>query len=161
MMERHATAVWNGDLHHGGGSISVESGRLDEAQYSAKSRFEDEKGTNPEELLAAAHAGCFAMQLSHLLALNGTPAEELHAKSTITMGKDGAGFAVQSSALVLTGRHTQTLPVAIPSLITPIGTSWGQVAAVGTVTILPVLIIAFIVQKHIVAGMTGGAVSAE
>ena len=103
-MERHATAVWNGDLHHGGGSISVESGRLDEAHYSAKSRFEDEKGTNPEELLAAAHAGCFAMQLSHLLALNGTPAEELHAKSTITMGKDGAGFAVQSSALVLTGK---------------------------------------------------------
>ncbi|MFV0373614.1 carbohydrate ABC transporter permease [Microbacterium sp.] len=64
-------------------------------------------------------------------------------------------------ALVLTGRHTQTLPVAIPSLITPIGTSWGQVAAVGTVTILPVLIIAFVVQKHIVAGMTGGAISAE
>lgn len=64
-------------------------------------------------------------------------------------------------ALVLTGRHTQTLPVAIPSLITPIGTSWGQVAAVGTVTILPVLIIAFIVQKHIVSGMTGGAISAE
>lgn len=64
-------------------------------------------------------------------------------------------------ALVLTGRHTETLPVAIPSLITPIGTSWGQVAAVGTVTILPVLIVAFIVQKHIVAGMTGGAISAE
>ncbi|WP_136056136.1 carbohydrate ABC transporter permease [Microbacterium sp. K24] len=64
-------------------------------------------------------------------------------------------------ALVLTGRNTETLPVAIPGLITPIGTSWGQVAAVGTVTILPVLIIAFIVQKHIVAGMTGGAVSAE
>jgi osmotically inducible protein OsmC len=104
MMERHATAVWNGDLHHGGGSISVESGRLDQEHYSAKSRFEDENGTNPEELLAAAHAGCFAMQLSHLLALNGTPAEELHAKSTITMGKDGGGFAVQSSALVLTGK---------------------------------------------------------
>lgn len=64
-------------------------------------------------------------------------------------------------ALVLTGRYTQTLPVAIPSLITPIGTSWGQVAAVGTVTILPVLITAFIVQKHIVTGMTGGAISAE
>lgn len=64
-------------------------------------------------------------------------------------------------ALVLTGRHTETLPVAIPSLITPIGTSWGQVAAVGTVTILPVLIVAFIVQKHIVTGMTGGAISAE
>ena len=64
-------------------------------------------------------------------------------------------------ALVLTGRHTETLPVAIPSLITPIGTSWGQVAAVGTVTILPVLIVAFIVQKHIGTGMTGGAISAE
>lgn len=64
-------------------------------------------------------------------------------------------------ALVLTGRDTQTLPVAIPSLITPIGTSWGQVAAVGTVTILPVMIVAFLVQKHIVAGMTGGAISAE
>ncbi|KIP53424.1 hypothetical protein SD72_03010 [Leucobacter komagatae] len=64
-------------------------------------------------------------------------------------------------ALVLTGRHTQTLPVAIPSLITPMGTSWGQVAAVGTITILPVIIIAFLVQKHIVSGMTGGAVSAE
>ena len=103
-MERHATAVWNGDLREGGGSISIESGNLYQAQYSAGTRFADEEGTNPEELLAAAHAGCFAMQLSHLLALNGTPAEELHAKSTITMGKDGAGFAVQSSALVLTGR---------------------------------------------------------
>lgn len=64
-------------------------------------------------------------------------------------------------ALVLTGRHTETLPVAIPGLITPVGTSWGQVAAVGTVTILPVLIVAFLVQKHIVSGMTGGAISAE
>lgn len=64
-------------------------------------------------------------------------------------------------ALVLTGRNTQTLPVAIPSLITPIGTSWGQIAAVGTVTVMPVLIVAFIVQKHIVAGMTGGAIAAE
>lgn len=64
-------------------------------------------------------------------------------------------------ALVLTGRDTETLPVAIPSLITPIGTSWGQISAVGTVTIMPVLIVAFVVQKHIVAGMTGGAISAE
>lgn len=64
-------------------------------------------------------------------------------------------------ALVLTGRDTETLPVAIPSLITPIGTSWGEVSAVGTVTILPILIVSFLVQKHIVAGMTGGAISAE
>ena len=71
-MERHATAVWNGDLHHGGGSISVESGRLDEAHYSAKSRFEDEKGTNPEELLAAAHAGWIADLFGGLSTKDGT-----------------------------------------------------------------------------------------
>jgi multiple sugar transport system permease protein len=64
-------------------------------------------------------------------------------------------------ALVLTGRSTQTLPVAIPTLITPIGTSWGQIAAVGTVTVIPVAIFAFIVQKHIISGITGGAISAE
>ena len=63
-------------------------------------------------------------------------------------------------ALVLTGRSTQTLPVAIPTLITPIGTSWGQIAAVGTVTVIPVAIFAFIVQKHIISGITGGAMSA-
>ena len=103
-MERNATAIWNGDLQHGGGSISVESGMLEQERYSARSRFDDEAGTNPEELLAAAHAGCFTMQLSHLLALNGTPAEELNAKSTITMGKNSGGFAIQSSALVLTGK---------------------------------------------------------
>ena len=106
-MKRHATAIWHGALADGTGDITTQSGALDHHGYSFKARFQDESGksgTNPEELLAAAHAGCFAMQLSHLLALNGTPAEELHAKSTITMGKDGAGFAVQSSALVLTGK---------------------------------------------------------
>jgi multiple sugar transport system permease protein len=64
-------------------------------------------------------------------------------------------------ALVLTGRNTQTLPVAIPTLITPIGTSWGEIAAVGTVTVIPVALFAFIVQRHIISGITGGAISAE
>jgi multiple sugar transport system permease protein len=64
-------------------------------------------------------------------------------------------------ALVLTGRKTQTLPVAIPNLITPIGTSWGEIAAVGTVTVIPVAVFAFIVQRHIISGITGGAISAE
>ena len=64
-------------------------------------------------------------------------------------------------ALVLTGRDTQTLPVAIPSLMTPLGTYWGQIAAVGTVTVIPVMVFAFIVQRHIVAGLTGGALSRE
>lgn len=64
-------------------------------------------------------------------------------------------------ALVLTGRATQTLPVALPGLITPLGTFWGQIGAVGTVTIIPVAVFAFFVQKHMVAGLTGGAISAD
>lgn len=106
-MERHATAVWQGDLAEGGGSISVESGRLADESYSAKTRFENEDGqagTNPEELLAAAHAGCFAMQLSHFLAENGTPARELTATSVVKMAKTGRGFAIESSSLVLVGK---------------------------------------------------------
>lgn len=64
-------------------------------------------------------------------------------------------------ALILTGRQTATMPVAIPGLMTPLGTFWGQIAAVGTVTTLPVIIFALIVQKHIVQGMTGGAIQGE
>lgn len=64
-------------------------------------------------------------------------------------------------ALVLTGRNTQTLPVSLPGLITPLGTFWGQIGAVGTVTIIPVALFAFFVQKHIVSGLTGGALSAD
>jgi multiple sugar transport system permease protein len=64
-------------------------------------------------------------------------------------------------ALVLTGRDTATLPVAVPTLLTPIGTFWGQIAAVGTVTVLPIALFAFLVQKYIIAGMTGGALSSD
>lgn len=64
-------------------------------------------------------------------------------------------------ALILTGRDTATMPVALPSLLTPIGTFWGQIAAVATVTVVPVAIFAFLVQKHMVAGMTGGALAGE
>lgn len=64
-------------------------------------------------------------------------------------------------ALVLTGRDTATLPVAVPTLLTPIGTYWGQIAAVGTVTVLPIAVFAFLVQKYIITGMTGGALSSE
>lgn len=64
-------------------------------------------------------------------------------------------------ALVLTGRDTETLPVALPGLITPLGTFWGQIGAVGTVTVIPVAVFAFLVQRHIVTGMTGGAISAQ
>ena len=79
-MKRHATAHWSGNLADGKGSLTTQSGALTDHAYSFKARFEDESGTsgtNPEELLAAAHAGCFTMQLSHLLAENGTPAADL------------------------------------------------------------------------------------
>jgi osmotically inducible protein OsmC len=106
-MKRHATAVWHGNLADGKGSIDTQSGALKDHGYSFKARFEDESGkagTNPEELLAAAHAGCFAMQLSHFLAGNGTPAEKLSAKSVVAVEEVEGGFEIKSSALHLTGK---------------------------------------------------------
>ena len=103
-MKRHATAIWKGALADGTGAITTQSGALDNHGYSFKARFEDESGksgTNPEELLAAAHAGCFAMQLSHMLAENGTPADELNAKAVVAVEQEGGGFAIKSSALTL------------------------------------------------------------
>jgi osmotically inducible protein OsmC len=101
MMKRHATAIWQGDLQNGRGNLTTQSGVLNEKRYDFHGRFEDEggkSGTNPEELLAAAHAGCFAMQLSHFLAENGTPAEKLEATATVEV-KPGEG--IKGSALVL------------------------------------------------------------
>ena len=103
-MKRHATAVWNGALGTGKGHLTTQSGALSDHGYSFKARFEDESGksgTNPEELLAAAHAGCFAMQLSHFLAENGTPADELKARSVVSVEQVSAGFEVKSSAITL------------------------------------------------------------
>lgn len=105
-MKRHATAVWHGALRDGNGTLTTQSGALESRGYSFKARFEDESGkagTNPEELIAAAHAGCFAMQLSHLLAENGTPAETLEARAVVTLDQGEGGAAVKSSALTLVG----------------------------------------------------------
>ncbi len=105
-MKRHATAHWSGALADGKGTIDTQSGALSDHGYSFKARFEDEtgkSGTNPEELLAAAHAGCFAMQLSHFLAENGTPADKLDAKAVVTVEEVEGGFEIKSSALQLTG----------------------------------------------------------
>ena len=102
-MDRHATAVWKGNLKEGTGTIDTQSGVFSGQPYSFKGRFEDESGktgTNPEELIAAAHAGCFAMQLSHFLAENGTPAEKLDAKAAVTLVP---GTGITGSALTLTG----------------------------------------------------------
>jgi osmotically inducible protein OsmC len=106
-MHRHANAVWKGTLTEGSGTLDTQSGALANVPYSFKGRFQDESGqsgTNPEELIAAAHAGCFAMQLSHLLAENGTPAEKLDAKAVVTYGPAaGGGFEITESALTLAG----------------------------------------------------------
>lgn len=87
-MKRHATAVWQGSGKEGKGNLTSQTGVLDKTQYSFSSRFEDGKGTNPEELIAAAHAGCFAMKLSFVLGESNHKADELKAKCTITL-EDG------------------------------------------------------------------------
>lgn len=88
-MGRYATAIWNGTGKEGSGNITLQSGVLDHVQYSYKSRFEEGAGTNPEELVAAAHAGCFTMKVSFLLQAAGFTAEELETKCDITLA-DGA-----------------------------------------------------------------------
>lgn len=93
-MQRHASAIWNGDLKSGTGSISSESGVLEEQAYSFKTRFESEPGTNPEELIAAAHAGCFSMALSHELASAGLNPTSVATKATVTLDKVEGGFAI-------------------------------------------------------------------
>ncbi|MDB6167144.1 MAG: OsmC family protein [Verrucomicrobia bacterium] len=84
-MKRKASAVWNGNLANGNGTISTESGALTAAPYSFKTRFESARGTNPEELIAAAHAGCFTMALSLALQQAGFTAETLNTTATVTM----------------------------------------------------------------------------
>jgi osmotically inducible protein OsmC len=96
-MKRTATAVWNGSGKDGKGSLTTQSTTLNKTQYSYKSRFEDGVGTNPEELVAAAHAGCFAMKLSFVLQESGFTADSLDVTSTVTL-ENGA---VTGSDLVL------------------------------------------------------------
>ena len=103
-MKRTATAVWQGSLGDGKGTLDTQSGALSSHGYSFESRFQDESGkagTNPEELLAAAHAGCFAMQLAHMLAENGTPADKLEAKGTVSVEQEGEGFTIKASNIDL------------------------------------------------------------
>ena len=102
-MDRSANAVWSGNLREGKGTLDSQSGALKGQPYSFKMRFEDESGksgTNPEELIAAAHAGCFAMQFSHFLAENGTTAEKLDAKAVVTLIP---GKGITQSALTVIG----------------------------------------------------------
>jgi len=102
-MKRKASAVWNGSLKEGKGTVSTGSGHLDNAQYSFGTRFEDGKGTNPEELMAAAHAGCFSMALSAQLTNAGTPPERIDTTATVTFEKTEPGFTITSIHLQTVG----------------------------------------------------------
>lgn len=100
-MIRKATATWNGSGKEGKGRLDTGSGVLDQTPYGFNSRFEDGPGSNPEELLAAAHAGCFTMALAFQLEKAGFSATELHTESAVSLAKDGDGFRITRSALDL------------------------------------------------------------
>lgn len=99
-MKRQATAVWNGTIKEGSGNLSTQSTTLNKTQYSFKSRFEEGVGTNPEELLAAAHAGCFTMKLSAVLTEAGFNPTSLETTATVEL----LNGAITSSHLVVTGK---------------------------------------------------------
>lgn len=124
MAYRTADAEWKGNLTEGKGHIKVQSGTLD-APYDFRARTADGKGTNPEELIGAAHAGCFTMQLSALLGKEGFSATRLHTTAKVHLEKDGAGFAIPKIELETEGtvpgldaagfqKHAETAKVSCP-----------------------------------------------
>ena len=110
-MIRKASAVWNGSLKEGKGTISTDSKVLSNAQYSFSTRFENGIGTNPEELIAAAHAGCFSMALSAQLGGAGITPEAIETTASVTLEKTEAGFTITKSHLDVTA----TIPGADPA----------------------------------------------
>lgn len=102
MIDRKAHAVWQGNGKAGKGRITTGSGVLTDQPYGFNTRFEGAPGTNPEELIAAAHAGCFTMALAFQLQEAGLAATEMTTKAVVTLDKDGPGFKVTKSALTLT-----------------------------------------------------------
>jgi osmotically inducible protein OsmC len=103
-MIRKANAVWNGNGRDGTGKLTTASGLLSEANYGYRTRFENAAGTNPEELLAAAHAGCFSMALAFGLQGAGFTPEEIRAEAAVSLDPDGQGFKITRSALTLTAK---------------------------------------------------------
>ena len=93
-MNKFASAHWEGDIKKGKGTISTQSGALKEQPYGFNTRFEDEPGTNPEELIGAAHAGCFSMAFSLELGSAGYTADSIDTKAKVTLDKDGDGFSI-------------------------------------------------------------------
>lgn len=103
-MIKKASAIWNGSIKDGGGTISTDSGVLQEAPYGFAARFENGKGTNPEELIGAAHAGCFSMALSKMLGDAGLTPEKIETHAAVTLEKVGEGFEITSSHLEVNAR---------------------------------------------------------
>jgi len=103
-MKRKALAVWKGGLKDGKGTISTDSGVLSDTQYSFSTRFEQGVGTNPEELIAAAHAGCFSMALAAQLGDAGMTAESIRTTASMTLDKTEAGFAITAVHLEVTAK---------------------------------------------------------
>ena len=100
-MIRKAKARWQGTGRDGNGNLSTESGVLSGTPYSFKTRFESEKGTNPEELIAAAHAGCFTMALAFQLQAAGFAPTELDTEAAVSLDREGQGYKISRSALTL------------------------------------------------------------
>jgi osmotically inducible protein OsmC len=100
-MKKSGSAEWKGSIRDGGGTISTETGVLKNAPYGFKSRFENGPGTNPEELIAAAHASCFSMALSLMLGNNQLTPDYIRTKAEVTLDKAGEGFAITSSHLTV------------------------------------------------------------
>ena len=104
MLKREASAVWTGGLKDGGGRLTSPTGVLKDTPYSFTTRFEQEPGTNPEELVAAAHAGCFSMALSGALGEGGLKPERIETRATVTMEKLEAGWTLTKIHLDLTAK---------------------------------------------------------
>lgn len=111
-MKRQASAVWQGSLKDGKGSVSTESGVLAQAQYSFSTRFESGIGTNPEELIAAAHAGCFSMALSVQLGNTGLIADKIDTTAVVTFENTDEGWTITESHL----KVNATVPGATPEV---------------------------------------------
>jgi osmotically inducible protein OsmC len=103
-MKKSGSAEWKGSLKDGGGTISTQTGVLKEAPYGFRSRFENGPGTNPEELIGAAHAACFSMALSLMLGNHQLTPEYIRTKAEVTLDKAGEGFAITSSHLIVNAK---------------------------------------------------------
>lgn len=104
MLKRRASAVWNGDIQQGSGKLSAPGGALNQTPYSYATRFGDANGTNPEELIAASHAGCFSMALSFQLQNAGYKADEINTTVTVYMERDDRGLKLVRSEIVTRAR---------------------------------------------------------